>query len=1182
MQKLFVLLCSIFLLSNRISSQVNSQLGAAQFNLPIFNFSDALSGLGHSVSINYFSNNGLKVNDIPSALGQGWTLIAGGSITRKQNGEPDDQNSTSAFPTVAYNNTRVFNHDIAAYTENYQSFPVQGDCYSQEYVNNYYPNGFLYSEFPVDVTDNFPLSSAAPKELGFLPRFKNNMDKRYKLSKRAMADREQDIFIFNFNGMSGEFVIGKNGEIVTLINSKLRIEKVESDMTSSNILTRINSFKITDEKGIVYTFSAMSLSEVLTPAETSNSGGDFALSTTGNTAIGKYTVDQWMLTSIKNPFTNAEATFAYTQTDVNYVSQSMPTYNLMEHDSKEAVNLHEIRIKGKVQMLQTINFPDGYSVVMVYESPRQDIPDARIIEVQVKYNNSLVNKYVFGHSYFFKKDIRDFNDVFIESDKRFLRLALTSVQKQAADGTADPAYQFTYYTGSESTDPSDIVPPMNCYAQDHWGFYNKSSIVDITQATPAKEVFKDLMVNAGSYRNVSTGIAKFGLLKTIKNPMGGEMTYEYEQNSEVITVNGQPTSILTGGVHVSLVKQYDGINHSYDIITNYSYSLEDGSSSAWGYEAPVYGMRREIQIIKDMLNYKYAGEQVVYNTGALQKKGLKEIWDQMPTFNKVMTILKVANTIYNIATISEGSIRQWVWAYMISNGIQYLYLLFDPYDYDYSNAYQFYPLNYNNTIGKHYSRIVISNNAASNGKVVSEFSKPSSIATEIASNSFPYSQKQRYAYWEFDQLKKESIYNTNNTLIKETTFSYNIVKTTLNTIDFLSNKVQPNYLRSARWEAMSSNFPVSDLSSDPYYPITGRTELTSSMQKNYSSTGILSETTSTVQFNNDYLPNSTTTLRSNGDQIITKTYYANDYNSSVSTAIQQLKTKYAYGVPVAVETWLKRAITNDEYLIDATINEFVVLPNNDIKVGKIYALESKTPLAKSIIQDWNANTLVRNTTYFKVQREFNYNADGNLIETLSSAGEIASSIFDYNKRLVTASISNATAASVAYTSFESENKGGWIYDNGPILTGISRTPTGDKSFSMPSGPGPRIICNLTMNRDYLLSFWAKTDAGIPVVNGSTTLLKTSVVNEWTYYEYKINQGSASPTLDGPGIIDELRLYPANAKMSTVTYNPILGKTSECDMNNRIQYYEYDGFGRLVKVRDEKRNLIKTYEYHFKN
>jgi hypothetical protein len=1201
MQKSLIFFSVIFLLGNQLFSQVNVQAGSAQFDIPVFNFSDGKSGLSHQVSISYSSGSGLKINDLPSGVGQGWQLLCGGSVVRKQNGEPDDQNSTNAFPVVAYNNTRVFNQEIAVWNDNYQSFNAPGDCYSRDYVENYYPNGYLYSEFPLDITENYPLRSAAPRELGFLPRFKDNMDKRYKLSKRALTDRQQDIFIFSINGISGEFVIGKDGTIVTLADSKLKIEKFESNMTASNIRTRINSFKITDDNGMIYTFGAMSLSEVLNPKEISNTGGDFSFSTSGNDASGKYTVDQWGITSIKNPFTNEEIIFNYAQIDIDYIGQRLPSFQFMEHDNKENVNLHEIRIKGKLKKIQSIIFPNGHSVEINYNGFRQDVSnDPRIADIQIKYNNSLVNKFVLNHSYLFKKEVRGFSEIFAETDKRFLRLSLTSVQRQAPDGTIEPPYEFTYNTGIESAEPTDIVPPTDSYSQDHWGYYSKISIADINQPIPSKETFRSLVVAPEIHRNPSYGsCAKFGLLKSIKNPAKGEITYDYEQNTQVVTTNGQASTSLTGGVHVSALKQYDGISHSNDIITNYSYTLDNSLPSAWGYESPNYFIRRDVQIIKDNLNYKYGGAQVTNISGSLQQMVLKQVAGAIvkkvvkqaaAEIAKKAAAEAVANGVSQTAASSFWAgvgpqVIIWGYVYTISKAISYLYLLLNPYDYDRSYNYQFYPLNYNNPIGNHFSRVVISNGSSANGKIVQEFSKPTDISTEIKANNFPYSEKQRYARWEFDLLKRQAVYD-NTKILSETFYNYNIFKKELsgipatNTTNFLSSKVEPNYLRSARWEAASYNFPVSDLSTDFYYPITGRTEVSSTTQKNYSNTGILSETNATVQYNNDYLPNISTVTKSNGDQIITKTYYSNDYNNSVSPAIALLKSKNAIALPIATETWLKKAVTNQEFLIDASVSEFVVLPNNDIKIGKVYGLENKEPIAKSIILDWNANTLIRNATYLKLQQEFIYNADGNLAQTVSKGGEISSNIYDYNKRLTTAVVSNAPITNVAYTSFESDNTGGWSYAASAVLNNIDRTPTGNKCYPLNNNSG--IWSNITLNRDYILSFWAKTDAGVPAVFSSATLLKTVAVNDWTYFEYKLPQGTVNPGLSGQGIIDEIRLYPDNAKMATTTYDPAKGKTSECDINNRILYYEYDGLGRMVRVKDEKRNLIKTYEYHFKN
>ena len=50
-------------------------------------------------------------------------------------------------------------------------------------------------------------------------------------------------------------------------------------------------------------------------------------------------------------------------------------------------------------------------------------------------------------------------------------------------------------------------------------------------------------------------------------------------------------------------------------------------------------------------------------------------------------------------------------------------------------------------------------------------------------------------------------------------------------------------------------------------------------------------------------------------------------------------------------------------------------------------------------------------------------------------------------------------------------------------------------------------------------------------------------------------------------------------MRTVTYDPLIGKSSECDENNRITYYDYDEHGRLRFIKDENRNVVKMYEYN---
>ena len=58
--------------------------------------------------------------------------------------------------------------------------------------------------------------------------------------------------------------------------------------------------------------------------------------------------------------------------------------------------------------------------------------------------------------------------------------------------------------------------------------------------------------------------------------------------------------------------------------------------------------------------------------------------------------------------------------------------------------------------------------------------------------------------------------------------------------------------------------------------------------------------------------------------------------------------------------------------------------------------------------------------------------------------------------------------------------------------------------------------------------------------------------------------------------------PANVMVTTYTYNPMVGVTSETDPSGNTIYYEYDNFGRLRCIRDRDNCVIENVDYYLAN
>ncbi|WP_037361224.1 DUF5977 domain-containing protein [Asinibacterium sp. OR53] len=205
-----------------------------------------------------------------------------------------------------------------------------------------------------------------------------------------------------------------------------------------------------------------------------------------------------------------------------------------------------------------------------------------------------------------------------------------------------------------------------------------------------------------------------------------------------------------------------------------------------------------------------------------------------------------------------------------------------------------------------------------------------------------------------------------------------------------------------------------------------------------------------------------------------------------------------------------------------------------------------------------------------------YDSTGNLLQQSKANDLNTSYIWDYKLSYPIAEVKNASVSNTAYTSFESSGNGNWQgVITGNIQTAIS-APTGNKYYTF---FGSTLSADgLDGSIKYTVSYWS--NAGPCTITGTTSTLSGRKSGNWTYYEHEVAGGS-NVTVTGSGSIDELRLYPKSAQMTTYTYDPLVGMTSICDMASKIIYYEYDGFGRLHIVRDGDRNIVKEFCYNYK-
>jgi YD repeat-containing protein len=1191
-------LCVLFLLFAFVPyAQVNLQTGSANFSLPMFEWKDEKSRLAATVALSYTSGNGLKVNDVASNIGQGWNLVAGGAITRMQVGEPDDQ------PAYDGNGT--------------------------DSDKRKYPAGYLYA--PV------PAANGCPDALTKYPIY-GSMNQVYTQRNIVGEDRQLDYFSFQFNGKAGLFVLDPSGVGRSLGDSRMKItfQLDPGTLSGLGIRTTIISFKIQDVDGLIYKFSRHSLTKVLeanycdinlTAAQTQpkfNGGGVYHQAGFNNPQFVKpWVVGSWSLTEIEDALTHRKITLNYTTRTISNTAGADVSYTT---DGDYSIITHKTSVTQSPDITSMV-FPDGHTVAFTYGSNRVDLAGTQVLaSVDITYQGRALSKYLLNTSYFILNRI---GTPVSSYQRRVARLCLKSVKKIGVDLKEDsPPYIFDYYTGSNNAD--DFVPPPFFYAKDVWGFYNGSNSAGYNNETIPLNSLVSLLNNSqlkglcflrsGSSTialNAKSGYAKNGLLRQIIYPTGGTLSWQYEQNTGVL--NGSTTNV--GGVHVTQTSSTDGgysNGCANPLTTNYHYVMNGVGSAAslWGLEMPVNSMTTSSYYAPEHKKYKWSLScapfgccyyKYTYPGILSQTQGvsLTDFQKFMTAVAPVLGIISIITTVMDVVTIVGGSTGVGAIVALVVDIIGGLLTLAitclsNQSKNKTTTVYYNMDLNGISPLPAQFKRVEVIENPGTIGKTVHEFTSSDDYAIWVPTNP-TFSARQRFAPWAYGLPKLITAYNAAGNKVKQTQHEYSWgwqtgschpgapnchprdkVPLQLKSCKCMVTKNSSQ--RNTDWsDPVKYNDPASyrtsstsDMLVDIYDLYTGRIELITTRERVFKPTDQAQyvETVTQYSYNGFNLSLSHVGVtQSDGSYTNKSIFYTDSYVESWDgTANAELNALYLNNIitePVSIEEKVYGSFTNTK----ATI--YTTLANGNIRPWKIWEHRFTQPDINGHNYDPDDQTYWGD---YKTIQTFTYDASGNLTGLKDEGGRVVTNIYDYQDKYIVAAVINADPLidKPAYSSFESYGFGGWqLTGIGPVYINSSGI-TGSRAFNLASNTFT--ASSLNTARPYTLSFWANN--GNVVVSGGATLTKSApAYHGYTYYEYDIAQGTTSVSVSGNAYIDELRLCPKTARMRTVTYDPLIGKTTECDENNRATYYEYDNLGRLRFIKDEQKNVVKMYEYN---
>ena len=573
---------------------VDLYTGKINLNIPIYTVPNGSNPL--SIFLKY-NTEGVKVEDISSEVGLGWSLIAGGFLTREIRGVPD-------------------NFWCGRFSDR------QGSYLDDNLTLDDYINGIRSGTLDCNgILDDPSLHSYKYCEWTILDILQYEEHHTYSgpmcSAYGGGYDTEPDIFHFSFGKINGSFFLDGNGE-PQILEGEQDIDIIPaigpmgngtdwifttSDGTKYHFLNTPDYYEVSWQK---YTKNWSATPNGWgTTLNLTIPGEDFTKedlnALPAHLIANEGTVTTWYLSKIESVYnekddidfvyevTNDIEVFNITQKRFDYVKTVVNTHynywdngswDFNEHSPKvgtvnwsdpptyasdinlfaaenEVYNDPRLFTISSPKLISEIIFNQGKIVFERSEVERRDLPGHYPLSniLIYDYEETLVKKFDFVQGYFTSSDC---NGIFCKR----LKLEAFGDVGLGTKATGN-FYSFEY---NESTN----LPHRYSTKQDYWGFYNANSTVH--KIPPG---YRHGLEFSGADRSFDSGRAQANILKKIVYPTGGYSEFFYEQN----TYRNNELNFDFPWAGLRVAKIVDSSGNGPDIETVYSYTNESGHSS---------------------------------------------------------------------------------------------------------------------------------------------------------------------------------------------------------------------------------------------------------------------------------------------------------------------------------------------------------------------------------------------------------------------------------------------------------------------------------------------------------------------------------------------------------------------------------------------------------------------------